>query len=450
MAITKLTKSTVDAAPLIGKDYELRDTIVPGFLCKVTAGGRKVFMLQYRTNWGERRKPSIGRFGELTVDQARSIAQDWLAEVRKGNDPSAAKLAARQAPTIKELCKQFIEEYSETRNKPRTVETYQGYIDRHIIPALGKTKVPDLARADVTSLMWKMAETPVTANRTLACIRKMFNMAEVWGYRPDGSNPCRHVPKYPEKGKTRFITNEELARVYSYLDRADAEGLEHPILTLAIRLQFEFAARMSEIRLLEWAWVDFDNRRVVWPDSKTGDISKPMSQEAHRLLSNAYRIEGSPFVCPSIFDGKVAVPEGTYVNGWRRILERAKVPHVGTHGIRHRAATDIANSGVSVKIGMALTAHKTATMFMRYVHAEDDPVRAAAEKVASLRRNTVGGSAPAASAVAATPMDADKTRTSLGNYRPYRHRRSPSRAVPPGTKRAAPTPATGTREPVSS
>lgn len=83
--------------------------------------------------------------------------------------------------------------------------------------------------------------------------------------------------------------------------------------------------------------------------------------------------------------------EGTYKNGWTRILERAEVPHVGTHGIRHRAATDIANSGVSVKIGMALTAHKTATMFMRYAHAEDNPVREAAERVASLRKELVGG-----------------------------------------------------------
>ena len=444
MTITKLTKSAVDAAPFIGKDYELRDTMVPGFLCKVTAGGRKVFMLQYRTNWGERRKPSIGRFGELTVDQARSIAQDWLADVRRGNDPSAAKLAGRQAPTIKELCKQFIEEYSETRNKPRTVETYQGYIDRYIVPELGRTKVPDLTRADVTALVRRMAGTPVTANRTLACIRKMFNMAEIWGYRPDNSNPCRHVPRYPERGKTRYINDEELARIYAYLDKADAEGLEHPILTLAIRLQFEFAARMSEIRLLEWAWVDFDNRRLVWPDSKTGDISKPMSQEALRLLSNAYRIEGSPFVCPSLFDGKIAIPEGTYANGWRRILERAEVLHVGTHGIRHRAATDIANSGVSVKIGMALTAHKTAAMFMRYVHAEDDPVRAAAEKVASLRREAVNGSTPAATAIPAKEPETGKTRTSLGNYRPYRHRKSPSRTVPPGTQRAStrPVPAT--------
>jgi integrase len=445
MAVIKLTKSVVDAAAFAGKEYELRDTIVPGFLCKVTAGGRKVFMLQYRTNWGERRKPSIGRFGELTVDQARSIAQDWLAEVRRGNDPSAAKLAGRQAPTIKELCQQFIEEYSIPRNKPSTVVTYRYYIDHYIIPEIGKTKVPDLTRADVSALMRHMARAPITANRTLACIRKMFNLAEVWGYRPDGSNPCRHVPKYPEKGKTRYITDDELTRIYAYLSVADAEGLEHPLLTLAVRLQFEFAARMSEILLLEWEWVDFANRRVVWPDSKTGGISKPMSEVALRLFSNAYRIEGSRYVCPSIFDGARCMPEGTYVTGWKRILKRANVAPVGTHGIRHRAATDIANSGVSVKIGMALTAHKTAAMFMRYVHAEDDPVRAAAEKVANLRRETVGGIAatpPQAAPQATAP--AGGTKTSLGNYRPFRHRKKLSRAIPPDTKRAADRPAPDT------
>ena len=441
MAKIKLTKSAVDTAEVTGKDYELRDTIVPGFLCKVTAHGRKVFMLQYRTNWGERRKPKIGQFGELTVEQARSIAQDWLADVRKGDDPSAAKLAARMAPTVKELCEQFIEEYSRPRNKPRTVDSYQGYIDRHILPALGKLKVPDVTRAHITTLMKDKARIGVTANRVLACLRKMFNMAEVWGYRPDGSNPCRHVPKYREDGETRYINNEELARLYAYLDRADAQGLEHPTVTLAVRLQFEFSARMTEIRTLEWAWVDFENRRVVWPDSKTGDMSKPMSEAAYQLLRNAPRIDDSPYVCPAIFDAKKPWPDSTYYNGWKRILGRAEVAHVGTHGIRHRAATDIANSGIPIKVGMALTAHKTVTQFMAYVHAEDDPVRAAAEKVATLRRGAIDGQAqaaptPTAPASVLAVADGEKTRTSQGNYRPYRHRKSPTRAVPPGTKRA--------------
>lgn len=437
MAKLKLTKSAVESAQPIGKDYELRDTIVPGFLCKVTAHGRKVFMLQYRTNWGDRRKPKIGNFGELTVEQARNIAQDWLADIRKGSDPSAAKLAARMAPTVKELCKQFIEEYSMQRNKPSTVETYQEQIDRYIIPMLGTLKVPDVTRAHITTMMRDMAMIAVTANRVLACVRKMFNMAEVWGYRPDGSNPCRHVPKYREDGSTRFITNSELAQLYKYLDRANEEGLEHPTVMLAVRLQFEFSARMSEIRLLEWKWIDFENRRVVWPDSKTGDISKPMSEVAYQLLKNAYRIDDSPYVCPAIFDPQTPLPSSTYYNGWKRILGRAGVPHVGTHGIRHRAATDIANSGTPIKVGMALTAHKTVSMFMSYVHTEDDPIRAAAEKVANMRQETIGNQKPADTQAPGVVEVNEQTKTSQGNYRPYRHRKSPTRAVPPGTKRAA-------------
>lgn len=98
----------------------------------------------------------------------------------------------------------------------------------------------------------------------------MLNMAKVCGYRLNGSNPYRHVLIYPEKGTTRFITDDELVRIYEYLDRADAEGFEHPLLILGICLQFSFAARMSEIKPLELAWVDLENRRIAWPDSKTG------------------------------------------------------------------------------------------------------------------------------------------------------------------------------------
>jgi integrase len=368
------------------KEYELRDTTVPGFLLKVTPVGRKIFMAQYRTNAGERRKPAIGRFGELTVEQARSIAQDWLADVRKGKDPSAEKMAARDSPSMKELCTKFIDDYSRPKNRARTVESNQGYVDRHIVPNLGAFKVRDVTRTDVSGLITKMKKNPVTANRVLSCLRKMFNMAEVWGFRADGTNPCRHIPRYPEGGKTRLITDEEMARLFGYLDRADLDGLEHPFLTLAIRLQFAFAARMSEILGLKWKWVDFANRRVIWPDSKTGEMSKPMTKDAFLLLSTAPHFEASAYVVPSILKPELPMSQYTYSDGWKRILNRANIPHVGTHGIRHRATTEIANSGVPVKVGMQLTSHKTVTQFMRYVHTEDEPVRAAAEVVSSRRK----------------------------------------------------------------
>jgi len=88
MAKIKLTKSAVDSAQAQAQPVEPRDTLVPGFLCKITPAGRKVFMLKYRTNVGERPKPALRLYGELTVEQTRSLAQEWLAQVRRGGDPA--------------------------------------------------------------------------------------------------------------------------------------------------------------------------------------------------------------------------------------------------------------------------------------------------------------------------------------------------------------------------
>jgi len=98
------------------------------------------------------------------------------------------------------------------------------------------------------------------------------------------------------------------------------------------------------------------NRRVVWPDSKTGGISKSMSEKALRLLSTAPRQENFPYVLPSPTDPSRWLTHGEHYGGWKRILKAAGVPHVGTHGICHRSATGVANSGVPIKVDMALTA----------------------------------------------------------------------------------------------
>jgi len=195
----------------------------------------------------------------------------------------------------------------------------------------------------------------------------------------------------------------------------------------------------------------------VWPDSKTGEISKPTSADSFTLLSNAPRLDGSPYVVPSILTPERPMSQNTYAKGWKRILERTEIPHVGTHGIRHRATTEIANSGVPVKVGMQLTAHKTVTQFMRYVHAEDDPVRAAAETVASRRRIMVSGQHSTSQSAdnmiargkssnlieppATKPagIEDELHNSKLGNYRPFRHRSGSNRAAPPGTKRAGKT-----------
>ena len=207
---------------------------------------------------------------------------------------------------MKEYCHTFMEDYSKQRNKPSTQRGYQGVIDRCIIPIMGRMKVQDVKRPDVAALMKKLAYKQAEANRTFGVLRKMFNLAEVWGLRPDGTNPCRHVPMYPPGKETRLIVDDELVRIFRQLEKLEAEGLENYVIPLAIRLQFEFAARRSEICPLEWAWVDLEKRRVVWPDSKTGGISKPMSEEAYRLLSTA---PGRLPLCPTVAERPDPAPD---------------------------------------------------------------------------------------------------------------------------------------------
>jgi integrase len=134
-------------------------------------------------------------------------------------------------------------------------------------------------------------------------------------------------------------------------------------------------------------------------------MSKPLSEEAYELLRNAPRFHGSRFVVPAINKPNVAMGKHSYWEAWKRILAASGVAHVGTHGIRHRAATDIANSGIPLKVGMALTAHKTVTMFMRYVHVEDEQVRDAAEVVADRRAAIIQSKGNPPSRWSPTPLD---------------------------------------------
>jgi len=249
------------------------------------------------------------------------------------------------------------------------------------------------------------------------------------------------LQKYNVSSTTYCFTDEEVRKIHAYLHIAESQGLEHPTLILACRLQFEFAGRGCEIVNLEWEWVNFQERRIEWPDSKTGSMDKVMSDEAFRLLSAAHRHPQSPFICPTIFDPMRPLAWCTYYHAWSRFLRRAGVRHAGTHAIRHRAATEIANSGVPIKDGMAMTGHKTVDMFLRYVHPDEKRVRKSVEKVSAQRQKLVNSGRlkePKRQAVVEpVPVNQPTSSTAQGNYRAYRRRNGPNREPPQDTRSAA-------------
>ncbi len=386
MSIVKLTKTIIHDAEPKDTAYELRDTEVRGFLCKINPTGTKSFYLSYRTQTRQRRKLKVGDYGVYKVQEAREIARKWLQEVREGGDPSQRRSEKRDTPTLSYLCDRFMRDHSELFNKPSTQRGYQQQIAQRIEPSMGKMLISEVCRADILKMMRDNAYAPIQANRTLALLKKMFNCAELWGLREEGTNPCRLVKMYPTKPKTRLLTDAEVKAIFEAMETIEYEQRIPWVFTLACRLQFAFAARINEILNLEWAWVDFEKAIIRWPDSKTGVMEKYIDPDTLQLLEDAPSRDASDYVCPAVTDAcRPLSCDVYYSSGWRRILEKAGVEHCGTHHVRHRAATDIANAVDNVRTGMQMTGHKTVQMFMRYVHPEESRIRKAQAKIRKSR-----------------------------------------------------------------
>ncbi len=115
MAAVKITKRIVDAAAPGEREYAIWDSEISGFGLRVYPTGRKAYCLKYRVGGGRggtARKPTIGTHGTITAEQARAIAKDWSAEIRRGGDPSAARTASRNAPLMADLFERYLEDHA--------------------------------------------------------------------------------------------------------------------------------------------------------------------------------------------------------------------------------------------------------------------------------------------------------------------------------------------------
>ena len=191
---------------------------------------------------------------------------------------------------------QFMTEHVKSKRKASTAREYQRIAKLYIVPRLGRRPIGDIKRQDVAKLHHELASKPYQANRTLALLSKFFNWAEKHGLRPDGSNPCRHIEKYRESRRERFLSEAELARLGDALREAERNNSATPWTIAAIRLLIFTGARLSEILTLEWDHVDEEHGLLVLPDSKTGKKAIRLNVPARQVLEGIPRFEGNPFV----------------------------------------------------------------------------------------------------------------------------------------------------------
>jgi integrase len=373
----KLTKRTVDALKPDATDRLIFDSEIPRFGVRVMHSGIKSYLVQYRAH-GHTRRYTFGKHGPLTPDEARGQARQLLAAIDRGDDPSLSRHERRAAPTVTELGNRFLLDYVPHRCKASTQREYRRSVQLFIVPKIGAMKAADVQRRHVAELHHQLRGIPYQANRTLGVLSKLFNLAEVWGVRPDGSNPCRHIEKYKEEKRERFLTAVELARLGQVLTEAEQNGTEALSVIAAIRLLLLTGCRLAEIQTLKWDYVRAS--ALLLPDSKTGAKAVPIGRPVLGVLSSIPRESDNPYVI-------VGKRPGSHLTDlqrpWRRIRARAGLPNVRLHDLRHSFASSAVGLGESLPIIGKLLGHSQVQTTARYAHLDHDPVRSAADRISA-------------------------------------------------------------------
>lgn len=375
----KLTKSFIEylKPPASGYLFEWDDEL-KGFGIRVTPT-RKTFVLQYRNQQGRSKRMTLGLFGHLTPAEARKHARELLGDVDKGSDVAVVKRESKQAPTMTDLAQRYMEQHAQVKKKPVSIAADERMLRLVILPALGNRKVTDVSRKDIIKLHHDQKDRPIRANRVRALLSKMFNLAEVWGLRPDASNPCRHVEKYQETKRERLLTSDELARLGHTLKQIEEDKSEFPTVVTAIRLLLLTGARVSEILTLQWDFIDLEHGLLRLPDSKTGAKVIPLGEPAITCLQSVPRLVGNPYVC----HGKR--PHGHLVglqHVWQRIRRIADLEDMRLHDLRHNYASVGAAAGLGLPIIGKILGHAKSSTTERYAHLDTSPTRAAADVIA--------------------------------------------------------------------
>jgi integrase len=375
--MAKLTKRVVDQASANSKATGLWDDELKGFGLRVWPSGRKVYIVKCRIK-GRQRFITIGPHGPVTAEQARVRAFEILSEAKGGRDPAKELDQARKAPTMKGLGERFLKEHVAVRCKPSTQAEYKRSVELFITPKIGTRKVTDIERQDITELHHGLSHIPYQANRTLGVLSKMFGLAEAWGIRPDGSNPCLHVKKYVEQKRARFLSPEEFAALGKALREVEQDGSETQAAVNAVRLLMLTGCRLGEIMTLKWDYVDLKARELRLPDSKTGAKIVHFGKTAADVLKGIEKLEDNPYVITGKKEGSRLTD---LQHPWRRIRAKAKLDDVRIHDLRHSYASGALALGEGLPMIGKLLGHTQVQTTARYAHLANDPVKTAAGRV---------------------------------------------------------------------
>lgn len=314
------------------KDYA--DALIPGLALRVSAGGHKSFVLiaRYPSNPKNPTRRSLGRPGELTLEEARQKAGNWLALIQRGVDPRVeeAKIRAeaqrRQVNTFAAVAEEFLQRHASGLAK---AEEARRIIEAEFVKRWGARPITDILPEEAATAIRAIVkrDAPYQAHNALGYLRRLFNWAigtnefGITASPVDKLRPTDLIGK--REARERILGDDELRAVWG---AADAMGYPYGPL---FRLLILTGQREREVADMAWPEVDFAKKLWTIPAARMKGARAhevPLSADALALLHALPRFGAGDAVFTTT-DGrkpvngfskaKVRVDKLSGVTGWK-------------------------------------------------------------------------------------------------------------------------------------
>ena len=378
MSKTPLTASLVKSTicpPSQGK-LDLFDTQCKGLMLEVRNSGGKTYYLRYRSIRGKTVQLKLADARDISLAQARALADKTRASITMGNDPVAQKVAAKATPTFEMFAKDSYLPF--VKNYKRSWVHDESLIRNHLLPKLGKKYLDEITKLDVIAIHHGRKSSggaAGSANRLLVLMRYMFNLAIKWEVPGITKNPTADVALFEENNKReRFLTIAEAKSLYAAVETSENTQLKYIVPMLIMT-----GARKMEV--LNSKWEDFDLSRCMWriPTCKSGKPRHvPLSNGVLKLLAMVPLFEGCPYVFPN---PKTKLPYVSIYYSWNTARRQAGLSDVRMHDLRHSFASFLVNSGRSLYEVQKLLGHTQVKTTQRYAHLKAETLLEAVNAV---------------------------------------------------------------------
>lgn len=406
----RLTKTVAEKAEVRDGRYDIWDVELAGFGMRVEKSGTKTFIIRYRTGGGGRSAPrrflTVGRFGTLTVEQARKKAKTLLGAAASGEDPAGDVQEKRREKTGRELL-DFYEDHGcfiqrgIHKGKPMKPATKKNTINRlrnHFEVLLGHRRCSEITSGDIETMVaditaGKTARDEKVGPRKRVIVRggegaarkvvrdvsAMFNFGTRHGFV--ATNPVENASvRKTDNRRERFLSLEEVSRLGEAFSQVEADGANPKAVAIS-RLWALTGCRRNEIAELKVHEVKLSQNRFEFDDTKTGKSVRPFGPATAALLAQLLKNRKSGYVFPA------ETGKGYYQSTrkvWEEVIKIAKLPGVTPHTLRHTLGSTATSSGEALALTGAILGHANLRSTAIYAHVQDDPSHEAATRVEKL------------------------------------------------------------------